>query len=236
MNDAIQNRISRRSYIDEPLSQDEGKRIRELVDAANAESGLDIEFLEDGSSAFSSIRTSYGMFSGVRAMLIMKGNAKDPNLKEKVGYYGEEIVLNLTKMGLGTCWVGLTFDGRTFDIPHGEELVCVILLGHVKAESMKEKMIHKIATRKKRKPVEERIETTADIPDWVRDGLEAVRIAPSAKNTQKPLFHYDGNNLTCAVPNGSPYDKIDLGIAKKHFEIGAGGKFDIGDGGVFHRP
>ncbi len=28
-------------------------------------------------------------------------------------------------------------------------------------------------------------------------------------------------------------DLIDLGIAKKHFEIGAGGTFELGNGGVF---
>ena len=31
-----------------------------------------------------------------------------------------------------------------------------------------------------------------------------------------------------------PMDMIDLGIAKKHFEIEARGKFELENGGVFH--
>lgn len=31
-------------------------------------------------------------------------------LKEKVGYYGEQLILKVTELGLGSCWVGGTFD------------------------------------------------------------------------------------------------------------------------------
>jgi len=40
----------------------------------------------------------------------MIGNKDDPNSQEKLGYYGELIVLQATEMRLGTCWVGGTFD------------------------------------------------------------------------------------------------------------------------------
>ena len=40
-------------------------------------------------------------------------------------------------------------------------------------------------------------------------------------NQQKFQFHLDGNRVTVKAGRG-PYSKVDLGIVKYHFEIGAG--------------
>ena len=42
--------------------------------------------------------------------LVFAGPENDPDLDEKCGYYGERIILTATTMGLGTCWVGGTYD------------------------------------------------------------------------------------------------------------------------------
>ncbi len=34
---------------------------------------------------------------------------KEPNLAEKAGYYGEQLVLLAQSLGLNTCWIALTF-------------------------------------------------------------------------------------------------------------------------------
>lgn len=52
--------------------------------------------MEDGSSAFRKLRKSYGLFTNVRSLILMKGKKDDKDLKKKIGYYGEDL-------GLGTC-------------------------------------------------------------------------------------------------------------------------------------
>ena len=59
------------------------------------------------------------------------------------------------------------------------------------------------------------------MPDWFRAGAEAALLAPTAMNQQKFLLMLDGNRVSARATGGF-YSKIDLGIVKYHFEIGAG--------------
>lgn len=234
MREAIKNRISRRVFTGEALGKPEIEKIQELVRRVNQQSALTIELMEEAGTVFHSLKKSYGLFQNVRSLLVMKGAKTDVNLKEKVGYYGERIVLDVTDMGLGTCWVGATFDKACLAIPAREELVCVIVLGRVAKLTVKEKMIRAAAgANKNRKAVEERLSSSAEIPSWLREGVEAVRLAPSARNKQKPHFNYDGTLLTVSTPEESDFDLVDLGIAKMHFEAAVGGLFGFGNGAAF---
>lgn len=70
------------------------------------------------------------------------------------------------------------------------------------------------------------VKTDGQLPDWFRNGVEAALLAPTAMNQQKFLFFLKENKV-CAKAGIGFYTKVDLGIAKYHFEIGAGkGKFD----------
>lgn len=173
------------------------------------------------------------MFTNVRSLILMKGKKDDKDLKEKVGYYGEDLVLSITDLGLGTCWVGGTFDKDELTVNDREELACVVVVGKVAAPSLKEKMMRS-ATHRKVKSMEERIISDQPLPQWVQNGMEAVLLAPSAKNTQKAIFKYENNILSAQIADDYAMDLIDLGIAKKHFDLEAGGTFELGNGGIFH--
>ncbi len=233
MRSAIENRVSRRKFEKESITDLEKEKIISRINQLNEVSGLTMTFVEDGSGAFGKLRKSYGLFTNVRSIILMKGNKDDKDLKEKVGYYGEDLVLDITDLGIGTCWVGGTFDKDEIHIGSGEELVCVVAAGKVEAPSLTEKMVRS-ATHRKEKSVEERIISDCALPQWVQNGMKAVLLAPNAKNTQKATFKYENNTLSAQIANDYSMDMIDLGIAKKHFEIGAGGKFEFGNGGIFH--
>ncbi|WP_101696250.1 nitroreductase family protein [Clostridium minihomine] len=233
MRSAIEKRVSRRKFEQEALTIEEKEKIISLIHQLNGESGLRMEFLEDGSGAFQKLRKSYGLFTNVRSLVLMKGKKEDKDLKEKIGYYGEDLVLAITDLGLGTCWVGGTFDPDEFTIDSDEELACVVVMGKVAAPSLTEKMVRS-ATHRKGKSIEERIKSDQPLPQWIKNGMEVVLLAPSAKNTQKTIFRYENNILIAEIVDDYSMDLIDLGIAKKHFEIGAGGKFEFGNSGVFH--
>lgn len=102
-----------------------------------------------------------------------------------------------------------------------------------KAETIKEKMIRK-AMSNKRKSIKERlISDTETIPKWLTEGLKAVTLAPSARNSQKAMFEYKNGIVFAKVHNDYEFDLVDLGIAKKHFELVANGKFEFGNGKPF---
>lgn len=234
MRSTIENRISRRKFEKEPITGWEKENIISLINQLNEESGLTMEFIEDGSDAFQKLRKSYGLFTNVRSLILMKGKKDDKDLKEKIGYYGEDLVLDITDLGLGTCWVGGTFDKDEFTIASSEELTCVVVVGKVAAPSLKEKMVRS-ATHRKVKSMEERIMSDQPLPQWIQNGMKAVLFAPSAKNTQKVMFRYENSTLSAQIADDYSMDLIDLGIAKKHFEIGgARGNFEFGNGAIFH--
>ncbi len=233
MRSAIENRVSRRKFEKESITNWEKEKIISLIGQLNEESGLTMAFMEDGGGAFGKLRKSYGLFTNVRSLILMKGKKGDKDWKEKIGYYGEDLVLAITDLGLGTCWVGGTFDKDELTIDSGEELACVVVVGKVAAPSLTEKMVRSAAHRKV-KSRKERILSDQALPQWVQNGMKAVLLAPSAKNTQKVMFKYENSILSAQIVDDYSMDLIDLGIAKKHFEIEAGGKFEFGNGGIFH--
>lgn len=232
--EAIDERRSRRLYIPKPIDASVLIKLHDLITIYNAESGLSIRFIEDGSSAFSNFRKSYGLFSGVRSLLVLAGPKSDPLLKEKVGYYGEMLVLEATTFGLGTCWVGGTFDAKSpvYQLADTESLVCVIPIGYVETLSFKEKMVHQMVAGKS-KSIDQLLKSEAKLPDLYLEGLKAVQKAPSAANRQPVRFMFNKDVLTVFTEDDGKFNLVDLGIVKAHFELATGGHFERGNPAKF---
>lgn len=235
MKKAVGARKSIRQFPDDmPLFDSKIEMIQGWIKRVNEESGLNVEFIADGNVAINP--EVYTRFSGPKSLIVMKGAANDENLAEKVGYFGEELVLKCVSKGLGTCWVGGSVDRTAINVPNGEMLICVIAVGNTKDG------INPPVESRDRKPIEERINSNEEYPKWVYYGAEAVQAAPSAMNAQTPMINYIDGKVTMSV-NISDNDGVaallslvDLGIAKKHFEIGAGsGTFDFGNNAEFKK-
>lgn len=213
--DAIKARHSVRKYSDKPIEDDKLSILKQEIERSNAEGGLHIQLVLDEPRAFASGLLKYGAFSGVRNYLVMAG-PQGEEAEEKIGYYGERIVLLAQSMGLNSCWVGLTYKKipGTFTLAEGEAVHCVISLGYGLNQGAQHSM----------KPMEKFYESSADIPDWFRAGLEAALLAPTAINQQKFKFilHEGGKVEAKALSSMAGYTHVDLGIAKYHFEVAAG--------------
>ena len=233
--EAIEKRCSRRTYIDKPIDDEKVRKLEALIKEGNNEGHLHLQLVLNDGKAFQGIRKSYGLFKGVQNYIALVGK-EDKSLREKIGYYGERVVLEATRLGLGTCWVGGSFDKKSCNcsVEKGEVLIAVIAIGNIPVEhTLKEKIIAKMA-RGKSKAVSEMYESDEVIPDWFEAGMKAVQKAPSAMNKQPVKFYYKNSIVTASVEGGKDYRGIDLGIAKLHFEIGAkGGKWQWGNGGTF---
>lgn len=211
--EAIRARHSVRRYLNKPLRPDELAALRAEVDACNRESGLHIQLVVNETRAFEGTMARYGKFSGVQNYFALVGKA-GPDLQEKCGYWGERLVLKAQAMGLNTCWVALTFTKvkSAYTLGGGEKLAAVIALGHGETQGVPHKS----------KPLEEAARAEGPMPDWFRAGMEAVLLAPTAVNQQKFLFTLEEDGRVSAQPGHAFYVKMDLGIAKYHFEVGAG--------------
>ena len=208
----MKSRHSVRSYTDQKIDGEALEQLNKIVDSCNQESGLNIQLCLNEPRAFSGFMARYGKFKNVKNYIALIGK-KDAALEEKSGYYGETIVLKAQQLGLNTCWVGLTYSkGKsTAKIKAGEKLLMVIAIGYGKTNGVS----HKI------KSIEELCSVNGNMPDWFRSGMEAAQLAPTAVNQQK--FHFELNGTTVKAIAGSGfYTKVDLGIAKYHFEIGTG--------------
>lgn len=210
--DAIRERHSVRQYLDQPLRPEEIAELTEEVRACNRESGLHIQLVTDEPKAFSGFMAHYGKFSGVANYFVLAGKS-GADLQEKCGYWGERLVLKAQQMGLNTCWVALTFSRvkSAYTLDGGEKLAAVIALGHGATQGVPHKS----------KPVDEVVSAAGPLPDWFRSGMEAVLLAPTAMNQQKFLFTLEDGQVS-AQATGGFYSKIDLGIVRYHFEVGAG--------------
>lgn len=105
--EAIKQRHSVRKYIHKPLSTEVVRALEEKILECNKEGGLHIQLVTQETKAFSGIM-SYGKFHGVENYLVMAGQKAD-NLDERIGYYGEQLVLLAQALGLNTCWAGLSY-------------------------------------------------------------------------------------------------------------------------------
>ena len=237
--DAINIRCSRRTYLPEPVDYGCINKIRTVIDGYNQKAGLNMQLAINRPEAFNGLFKSYGMFKGVKNYIGLIENKNDIHSQEKLGYYGELTVLQATDMRLGTCWVGGTFDRKScpFMLSEHESIACVITFGSVSNErSMKEKFIYSM-THRKAKTSEDLYVADEPIPGWFKTGIETVRKAPSAVNRQPVVFTLKKGAVTASVKDVNIHGMaLDLGIAKLHFELGAGGGvWDWGNSAVFSR-
>jgi len=96
--DAINNRCSRRTYLPKLVDYGCINKLRSLADEYNHKAGLNIQLAIDNGEAFKGLMKSYGMFKWVKNYIGLIENKNDICSQEKLGYYGELIVLQITEM------------------------------------------------------------------------------------------------------------------------------------------
>ena len=208
--EAVKARHSVRSYTDQKIEGDVKLALQNAVDACNKESGLNIQLCLDEPKAFDSMMARYGKFENCKNYITLIGN----NITdENYGYYGEKLVLSAQQLGLNTCWVAMTYkkSQAPVKLKKGEKLRIVIALGYGKTDGVP----------RKSKDMMQLCKVESEMQEWFRRGMEAAMLAPTAMNQQKFMLIQSGNKVI-AKPLTAFYAKMDLGIVKYHFEIGAG--------------
>ena len=211
MMELMRARHSVRKYTAKPIEPEKVERLQGEIDAINRESGLFFAAVTDNEAIFKANQPSYGSFSGCRNCLLLFGGKKQA---EEVGYYGERLVLFAQSLGLNTCWCALTFEKKAVPIaaPEGMKLFIAVALGYGETQGVPHK----------NKPTEKLAGLTDQSPPWFRRGVEAALLAPTAVNQQRFRLEQAGERGVRARALLGPCYKIDIGIVRYHFELGAG--------------
>lgn len=214
LQEAIAVRHSVRQYQDKPIEAEKVAQLQAAIAEANADGRLHLQLVTDEPDAFSHGLAKYGRFSGVSNYLVLVGRKGEDEL---LGYRGERIVLLAQTLGLNSCWVGLTFAKQPdrYTIAAGEVMHGVVALGYGQTQGVQHPQ----------KPMANYYKAHGTVPEWFLRGMEAAMLAPTAMNMQKFEFELLPDGRVAARTRFSlvtSYLKVDLGIVKCHFELGAG--------------
>ena len=210
--EAAIKRHSVRRYLDKKLDESAVNGLKKAIDKASWESGLDIQLVLDEPTAFTGFLAKYGKFENCKNYITICGKK---GRETDVGYYGEKIVIEAQMLGLNTCWVALTY--KKGKIPKkakaGERFYITIAVGYGRNRGLP----------RKSKPMEKLCNVSREkMPAWFERGMDFALRAPTAINQQKFFITLLENGNVNARARLGPCSKIDLGIVKCHFELGAG--------------
>jgi len=211
---AVKERHSVRQYLDKPIETDKIAELKTFIDECNENGNLHFQLVLNEPKAFDSFMAHYGKFSGVENYVALVGK-KGGATEEKIGYYGAKLILFAQTLGLNTCWVALTYKKvkTAFTTETDEKLYSLIALGYGKTQGVQ---------HKSKSAAEVSGFNCAKAPEWFENGVKTALLAPTAVNQQKFHFTLNADNSVSATTKGGFYTKMDLGIARYFFELGAG--------------
>lgn len=242
--DLIRRRRSWRSYLDEPLPPEQTVQINRFVESLDSPpfgTGVRFGLVDAHLPEKKRMPGTYGVVKGARHILIgaMKSS---PMGFEDFGYSFESIILFCTQLGLGTCWMGGTFNrshfGALFGLKDGEVIPAVSPVGHpASSRTILDSLFVLGAGSRGRKPFGE-LFFSKDFSNPLGEPqagsyaqvLEMVRLAPSAGNKQPWRIVAAGSSFHFFLARSALYGKIfpeadlqriDMGIAMFHFESAA---------------
>jgi nitroreductase len=242
--DTIKRRVSWRSYKNVPIREADRQKLRDfMLENIQGPFGNKVRFelIDLAGKEADKLTTlaTYGMIKGASTFIVgavTKGNRG----MEDYGYCMEKIVLMATDLGLGTCWLGGTFNrsasASRMNKRDNEVIPAITPVGYPKNKSIRNSVIRFIARSNSRKPWEKLFfcgDTLVPLPpvqEAYQLALACVRIGPSASNRQpwrvikekdKEVYHFYLSRTPGygrLYPDVSLQD-VDMGIAMCHFEV-----------------
>ncbi len=243
--DAVYKRKSTRNYSQENLSRDIIENIeREISEVdelfPDCRTDYDIVDYDEVEDFISGIVGGYGKVEAPHYILAFSEESQECLVN--LGYILERVVLEITSMEIATCWVGSHFDKETLKENFGtyKDLYPIVLTAFGKSQS-DENTLRSNPDAASRKEISELVlDDIDDVPDKWLKVLDAARMAPSAMNSQPWRFKVKDSGIDLYIETGGgiinkigktfgnleEMNKIDLGIALCHIQIGAE-KFSI---------
>lgn len=230
--DAIYRRRSIRKYLNEELQVGVLDEIKEMCKGVKKLYGgidMGIHVVEEGTKIQKIITGIIGSYGKIKAPhYVVVTSDKQEGYLENSGFAIESIVLYLTDMGIGTCFVGSGINKQllesTVQINKNHEVVIIIAFGYPRNE---EDMNKKAARYGKRMEISEF--TSGYVTKAWQHILDAFRMAPSPINSQpwRVFINKDSVDIYCInknfllMKNLGEMNLIAIGTALYHLYIAA---------------
>ena len=251
--EAVTKRYSVRNYKDQGVEPEKRKEIESFVAGLDNPFGkqVDFHFLDNREAKNEEKLGTYGVIKGAKQYIGTTIEA-DSMALVALGYELEALMLYLAHQGMGTCWLGGTFDRNEFakamEIDDSKLFPIITPYGYPAAKMhLQEIAMRKMIRADQRKkwnqlfffndfqtPLEKEEAGELAFP------LEMVRLGPSASNKQPWRILLKDNSCHFyedkepGYSDRFPYDiqRVDMGIAAAHFDFAAKeknlkGRFDV---------
>jgi nitroreductase len=235
---AIHQRFSVRSYADRSVAPALLQRL--LTAAENVDPVSDVPprvAVISGADAVKRVLTfmigSYGLVQNTPHLLVGILPEESEGARVDLGHMLEHVILEATRLDLGTCWITGTYDagraGDAVNLAPSEVTAAVCALGYRTEEGLGRvhtQLIRRLAGGHRRKPLTKIVFSERWGEPWSPDGadpalvtaLKHARLAPSAHNGQPWRFIVQPDGLSLAVV-GPQF--IDAGIVMSHVALAA---------------
>ena len=236
MYNQISIRRSVRTFIKVPFNHVDIKRIEDILEKLSKQetpfgSNFFLELLNQASGENEKIGT-YGFVQNAAAFLA----GTTPNKLESIidyGFIGQLAVLQLLELGIGSVWLGGTFNRNTVkrSLKTDDLIPALIAIGHPKDKSLTEQTIRLLVRASSRKDFGELFSDAQGRPlvnsHKYAQVLEALRLAPSGTNRQPWRVVVDDKKLSLFIQRTPNYAKelnydvqgLDMGIALAHLKV-----------------
>jgi len=242
LEETVKTRYSTRTYTEQTLSTETKEKINAYIRTLSNPFSVKVNFtLLEAKTAINSQKLgTYGVIKGSNNY-IGATVANDELALEALGYEFEKLILYLTSLGIGTCWLGGTFNRSSFAnamaVKENEIFPAISPIGYPSGKKrFADSLVRMIAKSNQREPwnklfFNKKFSTRLSTEDAGAYAfpLEMTRLAPSASNKQPWRIVQDGTTYhfyEAQAPGYSTrlgYDiqKVDLGIAACHFHLAA---------------
>jgi nitroreductase len=235
INEIIKKRHSVRNYENTGIPKDIKEKLQAYLDEINNSEGpfggkVKIRLIKKDDKDKEVKLGTYGIIKGANYYLAVACKKSSHDF-EDLGFLFEKVILYCTSLGLGTVWLGGTFNKGNFakamELKEDEKLVIVSPVG---IEGGKKSILAKMFgsnTFKRKDFVQMFFNENFDTPITSEEAkeynevLEMVRIAPSAVNKQPWRILKEGNNYHIYSEGKSEISRIDIGICICHFYLSA---------------
>lgn len=238
--ESVKKRYSVRNYKEQEVELDKRKAIESFVNSLDNPFGNKVNFhyLENREMKDEEKLGTYGVIKG--AMQYIGTTIKlEPMALEALGYELEAVILYLAHLGLGTCWLGGTFNRKGFakamNIEEDEIFPIITPYGYAATKKhVKEIVMRKMIKADQRKEWNQlfyindfQTTLTKEKAGDLEVPLEMVRLGPSASNKQPWRILIKDNACHFyeykqpGYSDSFPYDiqRVDMGIAGAHFDF-----------------
>jgi len=241
INETVRQRYSVRTYNPKSIGNDMKANILSYASTIHNPLGPRprYQFIETSASANGEKPGTYGIIKGASLYLAVTTRPEN-GAPEALGYDLEQLILYMTSLGLGTCWLGGTFNRSAFanamDIRDGEIFSILSPVGYPASKKrVGESLFRRTLKADRRLPWEKlfftenfSIPLSKETAGDYQFPLEMLRLAPSAVNKQPwrvlmtdHAFHFFKQGTLNGESGAIDMQQIDVGIGICHFHLAA---------------